>query len=297
MTKRDAHVKAKSASKNGGNWLLVFNCANIGLANCLKLLAPSLQIQSTDFGRFRREFAEYGPRLPDFDLVLAAPNFLQEAGVDFSACERVRTLPLLYFDAYHPDLCYLTDGNQFLKGPLGDYHSKIVTAAYMKHMPESRVRSLFTDSRYSDCGYYQRWNPSRDTLLDRFRNAGCSMDRHFASWSLRGPFMHSVNHPAIRVLHDIARAVLEDEGIVPVDSGVIPHDNLLNGPVYPVFDEIAERLSIAGSYRFKVPGEYRSITLEEFIHGSYRLLDQMAVEKVTVHDSQRESFENVLAVL
>lgn len=36
------------------NWLIVFNCTNIGLANSLKLQAPDLDVEAVDFGRFRR---------------------------------------------------------------------------------------------------------------------------------------------------------------------------------------------------------------------------------------------------
>jgi hypothetical protein len=38
------------------NWLIVFNCTNIGLANSLKLLAPDIEVESIDFGRFRKDF-------------------------------------------------------------------------------------------------------------------------------------------------------------------------------------------------------------------------------------------------
>ena len=64
-------------------WLLVFNCANIGLANCLKMLAPDLQVEATDFGAFRRGADRYRGRLDEFDLVITAPQFVNDECIDF----------------------------------------------------------------------------------------------------------------------------------------------------------------------------------------------------------------------
>ena len=58
-------------------------------------------------------------------------------------------------------------------------------------------------------------------------------------------------------------------GCDTIDFGVAPHDNLLNGPIFPIYPEIAESLSVPGSYAFKVPGDYRLIDLKQFIIGSF----------------------------
>ena len=74
------------------NWLIVFNCTNIGLANSLKLQAPDLDVESIDFGRFRKDFGAYASRLAKFDLIVTAPHFVRNDCVDFSGVTRVRTL-------------------------------------------------------------------------------------------------------------------------------------------------------------------------------------------------------------
>lgn len=278
-------------------WLLVFNCTNIGLANCLRLLAADLEVEATDYGSFRRESADYRKRLGDFELVITAPHFVSNEHIDFRSARALQTLPTIYFDAYHPDLCYLSTEAGILKGPLGDYHSKIITAAYQHGVAERDVRGLFSRQHYRAFGYLDRWARGKQRLLDGFTDAGCPVDHCFSRWSARGTFMHSVNHPSIHVLYDVACVLLDKHGIGYQRSGLLPHDNLLNGPVWPVFDEIAESLSVPGSYQFKLPKQYRCIGLDEFIARSYAMLAQLEPGQVECHQAQRASFDQVRAAL
>jgi hypothetical protein len=64
-----------------------------------------------------------------------------------------------------------------------------------------------------------------------------------------------------------------------------------------VFDEIAEHLSIAGSYLFKLPAQYRCIDLPTFIDGSYDFLERYKPADIDVHTAQQASFQRVMAAL
>lgn len=278
-------------------WLVVFNCVNIGLANCLKLLDARLEVDSIDYGSFRRDADQYRQRLDEYDLVITAPHFVDNGLVDLGAARALQTVPTIYFDAYHPDLCYLSGTEGMLKGALGDYHSKIITAAFKRGVPAQHVRDLFSRRHYAAFGYLDRWTRGRQALLRGFEQAGCAVDRYFSRWSARGAFMHSVNHPAIHVVYDIACALLDKHGIAYRRSDLLPHDNLLNGPVWPVFDEVAETLSVPGSYQFKLPKQYRCIDLDEFIASSYAMLAQYDRDQVQCHAMQRASFDQVMAAL
>ena len=279
------------------NWLLVFNCTNIGLANCMKLLAPGVEVDSIDFGRFLKDYRSYAKKFDDYDLILTAPHFLRNECVDFTTVGRVRTIPVPYFDAYHPDLCYLTDGTGFIKGPMGDYHSKIITAAHRKGLPKARVRSLFDRHHFERFGYFTRWEPARARLLREFSEAGFDVSRQFRNWSLRGPFMHSVNHPSIEVVHDIARCVLASEGLVDNQANVLPPDNLLNGAVFPIYPDVAEHLSVAGSYQFKLAAQFRCMGLDGFIDASYDLLSGLERRNITAHSGHQPSLQRVMDAL
>lgn len=278
----------------GRRWLLVFNCASIGLGNCIKLQAPGIDIESVDFGRFKADPDAWRERLDAYELIITAPHFLRNDLVDFTEHARTRVLPIVQFDAYHPDLCYISTNGKAAKGPMGDYHSQIVVAAHAKRIPASHARELFTRAQFQAFGFLDRWEAARERLLAGFRGAGIPMDAHFPRWSARSPFMYSINHPAIHVLRDVASALLEAEGVEPVPNVPLPHDNLLNGPVYPVYPDIAEALSVRGSYAFKLATQYRCIGLDEYIARSYALLDALG-DHMEVHRAQRASYDRVLA--
>ena len=64
--------------------------------------------------------------------------------------------------------------------------------------------------------------------------------------------MHSINHPKLFVLADLARVLLEREGIESLpDVEQYVDDQLAEGPVWPVYPEVGQRLGVAGHYLFK----------------------------------------------
>ena len=81
--------------------------------------------------------------------------------------------------------------------------------------------------------------------------------------------MYTVNHPRIECIRDVAALVLERLGRKARYLDALPPDNLANGPMVPVFPAVATRLGCEGSKLFKRPGEYRHMTLEQFVAESY----------------------------
>ena len=287
----------RSAARAQPRWLLVYNCVHLGLQNCLGLLHSDLQVDATDFGTFEKNFDSYRGKLNHYDLIITAPHFVQNPCVDFNTVGKLVTLPLTAFEAYHPDLCYIFVDGQVLRGPMFDYHSKIITAAYRRGIPEHQVKALFNAHNFERFGYFGIWDASKKQYLDSYAASGVDLSDCFAGWSREGVFMHSVNHPAIRVVNDIARKLLAIGGLEATRSELLPHDNLMNAPVFPVYDEIAEALSVRGSYLFKPHQQYRFMDLDEFIAGSYQVLSQHAPEKVQVFPMYQHAMEHIEASL
>jgi hypothetical protein len=289
-------VKADPAAEQ--RWLLVYNCVHPGLANCLRLLAPNLSVDSVDFGRFRRHFAEYGPALAGYDRIVTSQHFLKNESVDFRAQGNVRGIPMVMFDAYHPDMGYVNGADgELIKGPLGGYQSKIVIAGYQKGLNARQIVALFNGRNYERFGYFDFWDGAKARLLGSFANTGCDMAGYFNAWSAHGAFMYTGNHPAIHVIADVARALLLADGITPLDVPWLPHDNLLNGPIFPVYAELAEALSIPGGYTFKLGGEFRCIDLLQYVEGSLATLRPHDPATLKVNAQHAPSFERVLASL
>lgn len=288
----------RPASPSQPRWLLLFNCQALGLANCLSMATSAVAIEYCDFPKFRRSPGEYLDKIDSYDLVLTAPQFLYTEVADLSKLARIVTLPTLYFDGYHPDLCHVHSGSGLLKGPLGDYHSSLAFAAYKCGLNPAATKALFSAKMYESLGYFGRWHEAKRRLVADFSNHGLDISAAFSGWS-RSPtaFMHSVNHPVIGCLHDIARALVRSQGLEDEATHLRPHDNLLNGPVFPVYEEIAEHYSVRGSYRFKLAGQYRHVDLDQFIQGCFEVYDQHDKTSLTVHSMHQTLHDRIVDYL
>ena len=278
-------------------WLLVYNCVHVGLQNCLGLLHGDLQVDALDFASFEKRFAEFEPRLAGYERIVTAPHFVANACIDFSRVAPVTALPLTAFEAYQPDLCYLTVDGEVLRGPMFDYHSKLVTAAWRRGLSQEQAKALFHAGWYERAGYFDIWEGCKAHYLGSYLQAGLDLAPRFPGWTREGAFMHSVNHPAIRVVADIARALLAQSGLEARETDFLPHDNLKNAPVWPVYPEIAEALGVRGSLLFKVHNGYRFLDLDEFVAGSYALLSRYPVDKVKVFPMYEAAMARIESLL
>lgn len=251
------------------SWLLLFNCQVLGLGNSLNLLSDEIRVEHYDPAAFRKNADDVLQRWDAFERVLVAPKLEPLLPPELRSAEKVWSVPTIRFDAYHPDICYLANQGEPFKGPMGDYHSTIAYAAFRHGLPLDAALRLYNERIYSQLGYFDRWDVARRRLLEQFDAAGLDLRPHFAGWSRTGAFMYSFNHAHVRCLHDVAKAVLHRAGKTIAFEHLTPHDNLLNGPVFPIYPEIASRLGVQGNYLFKLGGQYRFIRLEEFVSQSY----------------------------
>src|SRR5690606_18717983 len=138
------------------------------------------------------------------------------------------------FNAYHPDLCYVQDGSGgIIRGPLGDYHSVLALCSFNLGLSVGEARGLFNRRTYEELGWLDLWAPAKERLLKTFGDEGIHLEKHFPKWGRIRAFMHSINHPSIECLYDVAASLLAKFGVAVNDAGLLPHDNLLNGPVFP----------------------------------------------------------------
>ncbi|MCZ3379306.1 MULTISPECIES: WcbI family polysaccharide biosynthesis putative acetyltransferase [Rhizobium] len=276
-------------------WLLVSNCQTFGLANSLKLLGPRFHIDAVDIWAFRKNIGKYKEKLSQYFRVIIHPQF-RDMDFDFGSAQNLDFIPSINFDAYHPDICYaFSDGP--LEGPMGSYHSMIVLASYEAGLSVEATRKLFRRDIFEACGFFTRWEQERTQLFRHFSEHGLDISSSFVQWSRGEPFMYSVNHPKIRCIYDIARIFLRRLGVDTTDGEVLPADNLLNGPCYPVYPEIAETFGAGGSYLFKLPNEYRLISLEQFIEFSFAIYSRLPPRSILVEHAVRPRYDNVKAVI
>ena len=112
--------------------------------------------------------------------------------------------------------------------------------------PEKRTLALYREEIYAALGYLDRWDHARDRLLGTFRDHGFDISQPFIAWTRGEPFMHSPNHPRIHCLRDVACGILARAGLEASYLASLPHDNLANGPIYPVYPRSAHASAPTG---------------------------------------------------
>lgn len=250
-----------------------------------------------DIGEYQIHIEHYNDRFGEFDRVLVGLGTEQVPGAHFSRARRVDRVPELVFSAYHPDMTYIMDGGNSVDGPLGAYHSMIAFVAHRTGRSVVDTLPPFNGRIYAACGYLDCWAAARDNLIWYCDYLGYDVGQAIRRWGQRGAFMYSTNHPRIHVLYDIARIYLEREGYEPRVTDLLPHDNLANSSVFPIYPEIGEALGVPGSYLFKRGNEYTQIDLRQFVEESFAAFDSHAPRVLEVQELSRATFERVTLVL
>lgn len=278
-------------------WLLISNCQTTGLSNALQMVNPNFSVTPMDIWSFSRDVEKAVASFGDYFRVVVSPEILNIEGADFSSAPNLTKIPSIYFSAYHPDCVYAVDGSGPLKGPLDAYHSLIVIAAYRRGLSQQDAISLFRGDVFERCGYMDYWQPQRDRLISSFAQHGLNIEHEVRRWGRQQAFMHTIDHPKIHCLYDVARVIMRSMGVPCVEANIIPHDNLKAGSAWAVYPEIGELLGVEGSYRFKRFGRYNHMGLEELVAESYAIYEQAAPDTVEPNSFWSEAFGRVMEAI
>jgi hypothetical protein len=269
------------------NIIVLGNCLARPLASCLQALSgdvASKGVELSPTSAIKERFAQRDPKLhlqlSQYDCILMQPIFAPLIRDNFpDLFVKVKFFPVLFFPAYHPDLVYIevTSTNSYLRGPLGQYNSALAFWGFKKGLSVAETISLFNARTYDALGYFDFWHTSREVQLSEGTQADFPLDNYLDKWSRTGCFMHSINHPMLFVVADVAADMLTKLEL-PSIRGAAEYlvDELADGPVWPVYPEIAERLGVDGHYFFKVerglcPADRPVVmlSLRDFVEGSF----------------------------
>jgi len=201
----------------------------------------------------------------------AGGAFLRRHALDCIPGQLRLGLPLIYFDAFHPDLCYLwlKSAARYTKP---DYNSAIAAWAWLHGVPEMNVPALFNARTFDALGYTRRWPACVAHLRATFAATGWTQEfmPFMRSIQRTGSFMHSMNHPKVHVLVRLARMLAYRLGAGahawtrPVDV-----DDTLSVVTWPVYPGIADALGLAdGSYQWRLYDQ-RYQSLPAFVSTAY----------------------------
>ncbi|WP_110350147.1 WcbI family polysaccharide biosynthesis putative acetyltransferase [Methylobacterium sp. B4] len=238
------------------------NCQVAVLGGCLGFLAPEAQVAAVEpatFAQFDASPQRLLEAVAEADLTVGMPFERGALGdlVPARIAQAARTyvpIPTIVFPAFHPDIVYIGHKGGLFGSPMGDYHSALIVYGFARGFSVDEIVSLFRADVFARLGYLDGWFAARDSLLAMSRTHGFDLDRLFAGWMRRGCFMHTINHPKLFVLGDLAREALTRAGI-PARAATC-EDYLpdpLSGSIWPVYPEIAARIGVTGSTTFKPP--------------------------------------------
>jgi hypothetical protein len=306
--------RLKHASTANKKILLLGNCQTRGLARLMRAMigdaeATAIELLPEAVKRIQSRDAELVKLISESDLIFVhhdgfTPKILEETYTsDFS---KVRLIPKIGFAAFHPDMDYIEDTERnHVLGPLGAYHSSLAFFCWKNKVTPADTLKLFCEKTYQILGYFDYWAPAKKMLLDEEIFTHISLELMLKKWERKGCWMYSLNHPKLFVLVDIAKTLLEREGI-EILPGVEEYvdDEMNTENVWPVYPEIAKRLGLEGHYLFKraTPSVLRDMpvpmmTLEQFIDESFKAYSTYSRDELTCHRLSSNRYEKILGLL
>ncbi|HWS66626.1 MAG TPA: GSCFA domain-containing protein [Steroidobacteraceae bacterium] len=304
-----AVAKPSSETKK---FLVLGNCQARSMGECLQALsrrvtARGVEIKLPDMvEEFARKNDRFHSILSQYDFILTQPSYAPLIKTHFpNLSTQVELFPAVSFSAYHPDLVYIKvrSTNSYLCGPLGHYNSAIAFWGFSHGLDPKETLELFNSHTYEALGYFRFWKSSRQALIEQGKDANVSLAEYLDKWSSAGCFMHSINHPMLHVIADIAENVLDRVEIRSAKMGSFYlADEQADGPVWPVFPEIAAQLGVSGSYNFKVEKgvslperPVMMLDLREFIEASFENFGRHATDDVVCDRMTHEAFRTFRA--
>jgi hypothetical protein len=276
--------------------LILGNCQISGLAKCMRVMNPSLEIESIGMSSIEKDVDYVRDQLRRSDLVFLQTNAKNRFAELFSdESDRVLLYPRIYFAAYHPDIVYLQSAGRLVETSLGHYNSKLVLAGYLKGLTVRETTALFNRKVFQRIGYLDAWASALSVFLRDFRQTSLTLHDAPSKWLRRGCFMYSINHPKLLVLADLARTMLLARGLEVRTSNPEEYvqDDFKAGPIWPVYPEIAAAYGIEGDYCFKTPAndsDLRILDLSEFVEQSFAVYANLPRDTLTADRLDIRSF-------
>ena len=293
---RTPRITASDPVRRGPRIAVLGNCQAAGIAQSLRLLLPSAQVQLVPFDGLKRRYGSLErlkASLAPFDHVFTQffPEGFVTGGNVHALGEgdpRLRLYPTVLFPGYQPDLVLVGDvgalsASRLIASPTGPYHSAIVLCAYLEGLGPEATAELFRESIYTRLGFYEAWNVAAAELLGSARDIMFPLEAELARWSRRGCFMHVLNHPKLFVLADIARRLATEAGLAPLVARVEDYlpDELAGDVVWPLYPDLAAHYGLVGTMLFKDrarQGDPKLYDLPAFITASFAIYQRHTPE-------------------
>ncbi len=194
--------------------------------------------------------------------------------------DKIELMPYINCSAFHPDrIGFKTKDGNYIVTLMKNGNSAIALYGFQNGLSVDETILLFCEDVFEYLGYFDVWKKSLSWAQSEERMTGWPVIQWYQKWRTEGVFVHTPNHPILRVHAEISRYLLDRHSIeleVSEPENVII-DCGLRQTVWPVYPEIAEQLGVEGSYKFKMAEtiqkefEYEtdSISLREYVEDCF----------------------------
>ncbi len=273
------------------NTIILGNCQVGGIADSLELLSNGSAVAgvlvSNDPKVLFNELSEHLTVHENTILMHESVKeiiLVNESLSDFARREIVY-IPTISFAAFHPDIQYgFVKGAVVKSGLDSDWNSRIMLWAYFNGLSKVETEHLFREDVFQALGYFDEWDKSSETLKKSFDSCGFDYGRWMRSVQRNGVFMYGINHPMqiglSQLSVQIAEKVFPKSHVAIEDLHTFTTD-YLSHIVWPVYPEIGDRLSVEGSYHWRVARKHASLT--EFIELCFTAWDKIELRKQKVN--------------
>lgn len=265
------------------------NCQVGTIADSLNLLVPNLvcnrQLVTDDPMTLKSEFDMFARTRPDVVILHDSVMRVLKSAPELRGIlpSNLVVIPTITFSSFHPDIQYaFTEGSVVKNGLNSDWNSRILLWAYLHGLSEKAALDMFHEETYEALGYFDEWKRAETALSDAF--SLCDLD--FRSWmrpvQRTGNFMYGINHPkAVGLKHLALQIASRHFGITNAEIEALDSlGDYLSHIVWPVYQEIGERLGVAGTRYWQVNST--QVELAEFTSRCYHQWDALELSSKTL---------------
>lgn len=274
--------------------LVIGNCQAVPLARCMGLMAPDLVARGVPIPVLRG--LRPGPPV-DFDvdhILYNGPlHDVIKAHDPVGRATMIR-VPRIIFRGYHPDMISAAVSGQNLPG----LHSAIALWGFKAGMEVDDIVGLYNEDTYRRLGYFEMWDAAKRQLIVEGQTCNLDIAPMIEAWARPGQFMHTLNHPALRVLASLAEHYLAVIGVPAQFSqldGILP-DPLRHGH-WGTYPELAAAIGCPGQYAFTtvVGKTTRIIGLRDFVQASLDTYRRHAPEDIDTENANLADFGDLVS--
>ncbi len=246
-------------------------------------------------------------KLSECDVVFSQPLRSDHFGAfSFNALagrDNAFFFPPFSFPGFQPDCVYIGIKKALSKtSPVGAYSSSIAVYSYLLGLTPQETLQMYNEVVYEKLGFFDLWENSKNLLLKSFSSLGHDISGEFEEWAKDGVFMHTINHPHVFVLADVAKKLLSKIGITELRQNVLKYvsDHGADDIIWPVYPEIGSRLGISGEMEFKASDRYapvdlrpQIIDLSTFVQGSFERYDSISRDALICRSTAKSHEESL----